>query len=221
VTAPAWEDLLHEGLCKLGLETRDGVQPLLTYARELARWSERLGLVHATGNDLVIRHLLDSLAGLEQVRKLISGADSPEIADIGTGGGLPGIPLACFLPEATVHLVERSGRKCDFLRGTLLASRIRNAVVVNKDVSTVHDQFRVILFRAFQPLSEPLVSQLTRLLRPGGAICAYKGRSERTRAEIVSLGDDLEARLSIEMVPVAVPFLEDERHLVVLKLESV
>lgn len=218
MTTPGWETLLHEGLEKLGLTGQGGVQALVTYARELERWSDRLGLVHATGNDLVVRHLLDSLAGLELVQSLTAGIAAPEIADIGTGGGLPGIPLACFLPDATVHLIERSGRKCGFLRGTLLAAGIRNAVVVNKELSAVTDQFDVILFRAFGPFSEPLVHQLTRLLKPGAAVCAYKGRAERIRGEIASLGDDLAGRLTIEVVPVGVPFLDEERCLVILKL---
>jgi len=217
VTAPAWEAVLHDGLEQLGLAQRDGVESLLAYTRELARWNERLGLVHASGTERVVRHLLDSLAGLETVQSLTVGRDAPAIADIGTGGGLPGIPLSCFLPHATIHLIERSERKCGFLAGALLAAKIRNARVVNKDLSALREPFDVIVFRAFRPISAPLVIKLTRLFKPAGAVCAYKGRAERVRAEIASLGDDLAARLHTEIVPVVVPFLEEERNLVILK----
>ena len=217
MTPPAWEAVLRDGLERLGLEQPDGVGPLLAYTRELERWGERLGLVHASGTELIVRHILDSLAGLTIVQSLIEECDSPVIADIGTGGGLPGIPLSCFLPRAEVRLVERSERKCGFLRGALLAARIRNAQVVNEDLSALREPFDVIVFRALRPLSEPLVSQLMHLLKSGGAVCAYKGRAKRAKSEIASLGDDLMARLNTEIVRVDVPFLAEERHLVILK----
>ncbi len=220
MTTPAWEAVLRNGLERLGLEQQDGVGPLLAYIRELERWNERLGLVHASGAELIVRHILDSLAGLTIVKSLIEECDAPVIADIGSGGGLPGIPLSCFLPHAGVRLVERSERKCGFLRGALLAAKIRNAQVVNEDLSTLQEPFDVIVFRALRPLSEPLVNQLIRLLKPGGAICAYKGRAERAKAEVASLGDDLMTRLNTEIVRVDVPFLAEERHLVILKVRA-
>lgn len=221
MTAPAWEAVLGDGIEQLGLAGRDGAESLLAYTRELERWSERLGLVHATGRELIVRHILDSLAGLETVQSLIESHDAPALADIGTGGGLPGIPLACFLPHAGVALVERSERKCGFLRGVLPAAKIRNAQVVNKQLSALRPPFDVIVLRAFQPLSAPLVIQLTRLLSPGGAVCAYKGRAERVLAEIASLGDGPARNINIETVPVVVPFLSEERHLVILRPGSV
>ena len=217
MTTPAWEAVLRAGLEQLGLARRDGVELLFAYTRELERWNERLGLVHASGAELIVRHVLDSLAGLAIVGSLAETRDAPIIADIGTGGGLPGIPLACFLPHAGIHLVERSERKCGFLRGALLAARLGNARVVNKDLRELQEPFDLMVFRALRPLSEPFVNQLMRLLRPGGAVCAYKGRAERIGTEIASLGDDLMTRLEIEMVRVDVPFLAEERHLVILK----
>jgi len=213
---PEWEAVLDRGLDRLGLAGHEGAEHLLAYTRELDRWNDRLGLVHASGTELIIRHVLDSLAGLAHVRALIENRDAPVIADIGTGGGLPGIPLACFLPDVRVHLVERSERKCGFLRGALLSARIRNSRVVNSELSELRELFDLIVFRAFQPLTAPLVKELAGLLRPGGAVCAYKGRAERAQAEIASLGDDLTARLDIEMVRVHVPLLAEERHLVIL-----
>ena len=220
MTAPEWEGVLNSGLDQLGLAGQDGVEHLLAYTRELERWNDRLGLVHASGTELVIRHVLDSLAGLAIIRALIENRDAPVLADIGTGGGLPGIPLACFLPEVRIHLVERSERKCGFLRGALLAAKIRNSRVVNSELSELQELFDLIVFRAFQPLSEPLVSVLAGLLRPGGAVCAYKGRANRVRAEIASLGIDLRTRLDTEIVRVDVPFLAEERHLVILKTRA-
>ena len=214
---PEWEAVLDRGLDRLGLAGHEGAEHLLAYTRELDRWNDRLGLVHASGTELIIRHVLDSLAGLAIVRSLIENRAAPVIADIGTGGGLPGIPLACFLPEVRIHLVERSERKCGFLRGALLAARIRNSRVVNSDLSELREPSDLIVFRAFRPLSASLVNELAGLLRPGGAVCAYKGRAERVRAEIASLGDDLATHLDTEMIRVSVPLLAEERHLVILK----
>ena len=90
-------------------------------------------------------------------------------------------------------------------------------MVVNETLRELREPFDLIVFRAFRPLSESFVNQLTQLLRPGGAVCAYKGRAERVETEIASLGDDLTARLCTEIVRVDIPFLAEERHLVILK----
>ena len=217
MNSAGWQQLLLQGLAELNLDGRTGVTSLIAYGQELERWGEKLGLVHASGNDLVVRHLLDSLAGLKCVSSLVGGIVSPTLADIGSGGGLPGAPLACFLPQSTVHLVERSGRKCGFLRAAVLAAKIRNVVVRNEDFGRIRDRFTVVTLRAFRPLSEELMLELAPMIAPGGAVCAYKGRVERTRIELSSLSTATAAGFEIEMVPLSVPFLDEERHLVVMR----
>lgn len=212
-----WETVLGDGLADLGLDHEPGAGPLFAYVRELERWNGALGLVHASGAELVIRHILDSLAAVAVVRELTAGLPAPSIGDIGSGGGLPGVPLACFMPEATVHLVERSGRKCGFLRGVAPVARIRNLTVIPKDLTEVDRAFTLVVFRAFRPLTDDLVRDLQRVIVPGGVMCAYKGRRERVDAEVGSLSARTIARLRIDVIPVTVPFLDEERHLVLVR----
>ena len=203
--------LLEAGLRELGLDDPAGGDALRRYIAELERWSPKLGLVNATGAELVVRHILDSLAGVPVVRELLEATSGRVVADAGAGGGLPGIPLACFLPDAEVLLVERSGKKCGFLRGAVAISGIRNARVIEADVKTLHETAHIVVLRAFHPLSPDTVTMLTGCLRPGGALCAYKGRRERI---IQEMG---EVAAKVRLVPVRVPFLSEERHLVIIR----
>lgn len=212
-----WETVLGDGLVELGLEAEVGAERLFAYVRELERWNGTLGLVHASGAELVIRHVLDSLTAVAVVRELIAGFPAPAIGDVGSGGGLPGVPLACFLPDATVYLVERSERKCGFLRGIAPAARIRNLAVIPKNVREVDRVFSLVVFRAFRPLTDGLVRDLQQVIAPGGVMCAYKGRRDRVDAEIGSLSPRTAARLHIDVIPIEVPFLDEERHLVVAR----
>ncbi len=216
--------LLHDGLNELGLDGQEGVEPLERYVAELERWNEKLGLVHASGKELIVRHILDSLAALPVLNALLDSVADPVVADIGSGGGLPGIPLACFLPGCEVLLVERSAKKCGFLRGALIVSGISNARVIEADAATVREAASVVVLRAFHALTADTVATLMRCARPGGALCAYKGRRDRIDAELRrergvcrdaagGTGDSM----AVDIIPVRVPFLPEERHLVVMR----
>ncbi len=103
---------LAVGLEKLGLLLPPGAeQGLLTYARELLKWNQKVNLTAITAPDEVVdKHLLDSLAVLPEVR----GAKS--LLDLGAGAGLPGIPLALALPELQVTLVDAVAKKVGFMK---------------------------------------------------------------------------------------------------------
>jgi 16S rRNA (guanine527-N7)-methyltransferase len=216
------EEILDAGLAEMGLSGSPGPsgdparENLDLYLQELERWTGRLGLVNAQGRELVIRHILDSLAAHFVISELIADLEEPSIADLGSGGGLPGIPLACYLPNARVHLVERSGRKCGFLRGAVLAARLRNVTVHHCGIAEIGERFNVLVFRAFSPLTDDLLKQLRGLLSPGGTVCAYKGREDRINSEVDGLSADTKSGLSVEIIPVQVPFLNESRNLVVL-----
>ena len=210
--------LLSEGLDQLGLAGHAGETNLRAYLTELDRWSGRLGLVHATGSKLIVRHILDSLAGLETIRPLVAGGGKT-LVDIGSGGGLPGIPIACYLQDVRIRLVERSERKCGFLRGAVLAAGLRNVETISADYTSLETTSDLIVFRALQPLSAALVGRMIGLLVPGGRLCAYKGRRERIQEELDSLGQ-LPASWDIRVEPIAVPFLDEERNLVVITYSS-
>ena len=209
--------LLREGLQILGLEAqREVEEKIVCYLTEIERWNRRFNLVKAHGEDLVVRHLLDSLVALPLIREL----DLREsIADVGSGAGFPGIPLALFMPKSSFSLIERSSKKSEFLRNVLAILGLKNTRVLEIDLlqlarQPAEQKFDVTLFRALAKLSDPLIGLLSRITQANGAILAYKGRYRRIREELTA-AKGICGESSI--IPVDVPFLNQERHLVLIR----
>jgi 16S rRNA (guanine527-N7)-methyltransferase len=211
--------ILEEGLALL---RQDGdaarTLPLLNaYLAEIERHNPALSLVGSKDRrELAIRHILDSLSPLGILQGLIREMDSVvEIADVGSGAGLPGIPLAIMLPNCRFTLIERKTRRSVFLRNTLAALGLSNAAVEEREMEKApRFRFDLAVFRAFRPLDPAILKGLFRLLRKGGILAAYKGRQEKIAAEM----DAVRAMTgSWESIPCPVPFLEEERHLVVIR----
>jgi 16S rRNA (guanine527-N7)-methyltransferase len=121
-------------------------------------------------------HLADSLVALElpEVRSAVA------IADLGAGAGLPGLPLAIALPDASVALVESSRRKCEFIERAALACGLHNVEVVNaraEDWPAGLGRFDVVTARALAPL-DVVVEYAAPLLRRGGRLVAWRGRRD-------------------------------------------
>jgi 16S rRNA (guanine527-N7)-methyltransferase len=187
---------------------------LRSYINELEIWNERLGLVSVNGpDDLVVRHVLDSLAPWSLLGELGLSTPAKAMADLGSGAGFPGIPLALTFPRATTTLVERMERRAGFLESTLLALHRTDVTVQQRTFEEVKDRFDVVTFRAVFPLEPKLVKKLKRLLNPGGIVVAYKGRREVIDGELAALGALADGA---KVLAVKVPFLDEERHLVVL-----
>jgi 16S rRNA (guanine527-N7)-methyltransferase len=194
----------------------DRVIPLLNkYIEEIERFNPSLSLVGATGRrELAIRHILDSLAPLGILRRLVR-LTSLQAADVGSGAGLPGIPLAIALPDCFFTLIERKTRRAEFLRNTLSVLGLPNAAVEEREMEKASRfRFGIITFRAFRPLEPAILKRLFRLLAPGGALAAYKGRQEKIAAEMGNVSD---LTGSWEVIPCPVPFLNEERHLVIIR----
>jgi 16S rRNA (guanine527-N7)-methyltransferase len=209
--SPQARGLLEAGVRELGLEAPpERIERCARFLGELERWNRAYGFVRATGEDLVRRHFLDSLAGLPAILEL---ARRSRIGDLGSGAGFPGIPLALFLPQAGFTLVERSARRAAFLRGAALLLGLENVTVRQEELEAVQETFDVVTFRALTPLARELPA-LRRLAGPQGTIVAYKGRLERVALELVALHLQVP---SLAVRQVRVPFLEEERHLVIFR----
>ena len=160
-------------------------------------------------------HVSDSLAGLA-VPELRTGR---HIADLGSGGGFPGLVLAAARPDASVLLVESVGRKCTFLRRAAGAAGLGNAEVVHARAEAWTaglGAMDVATARAVAPTAV-LAEYAAPLLVEGGVLVAWKGRRDRDEerdaaAAAEVLGLDVEAAVPVAPRPGA-----DERHLVVLR----
>ncbi len=212
----AQADVLGEGIARLEIPGQERVRRTLgLYLDELERWNPRFGLVKAdTRQELIVKHVLDSLSAWRQVRE---EAREAGVLDVGSGAGLPGIPLAIALPDISFTLLERSAKKVSFLRTCKALLGLERARVIQGDLASASASlFDVVTFRAVAPLSRFLADA-----RKGGlrfrAVVAYKGRIARANAEVEDVRRSAEALISAHVVPVAVPFLDEERCIVVLR----
>lgn len=203
--------VLLEGLGKLGVKYSDRELELLNeYIDEVMLFNPKYGLVNATGDTFIIKHILDSLTGVNPIQE----RNPRRVADVGSGGGFPGIPLAIFMPEVEFHLIERSGKRCNFLRNAIHTLGIKNVKVRESAVEAIDERFDIVTFRAFTPMEKPITKCLLSLLDRDGEIFAYKGRKSTINEELKEI-DSLISYNSI--ISVNVPFLDDERNFLVLK----
>jgi 16S rRNA (guanine527-N7)-methyltransferase len=194
---------LEAGLDALGLAPALSA-PLLAYLALLARWNATYNLTAIRDpREMVAKHLLDSLAMHAHV------ADGT-LADLGTGPGLPGIPLAIAKPGLGVTLVESNGKKARFLREAVRTLRLPNAEVAESRIEAFDrpGAFDQITARALATLPQ-IVALGGHLLKRDGRLLAMKG----TRPDDEIAG--LPAGWWLESVhPLTVPGLAAERHLV-------
>jgi len=240
-------ELLSKGLEALGFPSDDGLYRTVgirgtktinllvsKYLKELELFNAVFDLVGAeTGteqgrSDLVVRHILDSLAPWKEIASLIDlGGDRAEpgqvfeIADAGSGAGFPGIPLAIIFPEVHFTLVERMSKRCAFLENCKAILGLKNVLVLNCEVENSPALFfDIVVFRAFRPLDREMTQTLLRMLKPGsevmsgGRLAAWKARKDKIDTEMANIVDVVK---SFECIRLEVPFLtHEERHLIVI-----
>jgi 16S rRNA (guanine527-N7)-methyltransferase len=168
--------------------------------------------------ELIVRHILDSLAPLGIISRRIPTARQLLIADVGSGAGLPGIPLAIALPSAAFTLIERKGRRAGFLRSVQAALNLSHVSVEEAEMEKAKPgRFTLVTFRAFRPLEPKIYKKLFRLCGEGGCLAAYKGRREKIQVEMSALEEAVPHIAGHwECIPCPVPFLDEERHIVVV-----
>lgn len=214
-------DKLISGLEKLcvcdgGKDVYALAEKLCHYINELEMFNKAYNLVNAHNRDEIISaHILDSLAGAKKISDIAASYKKEcTIADIGSGGGLPGIPLAIALPQFKFVLVERMEKRCAFLENVAAVLSLKNVRVVQSELERVpSDEFDITTFRAFRPLDAHFAKQLLRVTKAGGALAAYKARRDAIETEMSAISEIIP---HYEIVPLKVPFLEDrERNLVI------
>lgn len=207
VAAARHDERLREGCERLGLALPSSAAArLLAYVDELVRWNEAYNLtaVRERG-EMVVRHLLDSLAIMPF---LPAGA----LVDVGSGAGLPGVPLALADPAKSVTVLEANGKKAAFLRHIRRTLGIDNLTVVQARAER-HEpptRFCGVLSRALAALPDMLAVS-AHLAAPGGRWLAMKGRFPAHELDALPITYRLLADHRL-----TVPFLAEERHLLVI-----
>ena len=214
-------DLLQNGLKEFGFlddEIPSLCQKMESYIKELILFNSAYNLTNTSDHDeLVTRHILDSLSAAQNIKKIAEkiGPDA-KIADIGSGGGLPGIPLAAAFPQFNFFLVERMAKRCAFLENCAAILGLKNVTVWNKEAEKVPaESFDISVFRAFRPLDEKMIKTLLSLTKTGGFLAAYKAKSENIKTEMDAI-NKIVPEYNVEKL--FVPGLENsERNLVIVK----
>lgn len=208
--APATSEILRSGLVSLELDPALA-KPLLDYLALLMRWNRTYNLTAVRDPDEMVRkHLLDSLAMHRHVDGIAARRGC--LADLGTGAGLPGIPLAIAKPGLRVTLVESTGKKARFMREAVRQIGLADVRVAESRIEALDEpaQYDAITARALATL--PLIIELGgHLLGPEGRLLAMKGSFPAD--EIAGLPEGWTVQASHALV---VPGLQAERHLVIV-----
>ncbi|MBB1117294.1 16S rRNA (guanine(527)-N(7))-methyltransferase RsmG [Stenotrophomonas sp. W1S232] len=196
---------LEQGLAAMSLPA-DLAGPLLQYLALLDRWNKTYNLTAIRDpREMVTRHLLDSLA-------MAPFFSTGTLADLGTGPGLPGIPLAITHPGLQVTLVESNGKKCRFMREAVRKLGLSNARVAESRAEALDEPgaYDNLTARAMDTLAG-IIAVGGHLLRPGGRLLAMKGVVPHEEIAALPAGWQVES-----ITPLQVPGLVGERHLVVV-----
>ena len=203
-------DKLADGLADLPLELNADIQSrLVDFLHLLVKWNRAYNLTAVRQPEqMVTRHLLDSLV----VGPYLQG---PRILDVGTGAGLPGIPLALAYPDHHFTLLDSNGKKIRFVTQAVAELGLANVDVVQSRIEAFQpaSRFDTITARAYASIEE-LVSQTTRILADGGQYLIMKGVYPVAEVEAMPTGYRLEA-----VQPLNVPKLDAERHLLIIRAE--
>lgn len=199
---------LAQGIVQLGLALPPPPQQrLLDYVALLQKWNKVYNLTAVReAQKMVGHHLLDCLAVVPHV-------SAATILDVGSGAGLPGIPLALALPRAQVTLLDSGRKKAAFLRQAVIELKLANAEVVCERVEDWRPsrRFELVISRAFSDLPE-FAALAGHLVAHGGVLAAMKG--VYPHAELAQL--PAEYRLK-QALPLHVPGVRGERHLVLIE----
>jgi len=201
------ENALDEGLDKLGLALSVAARSsLLAYCQLLSKWNRTYNLTSITSaGEMVSHHLLDSLAVLPHL-------PVGRVIDVGTGPGLPGIPLAIARPGQSFTLLDSNGKKTRFLVQAVGELGLANVEVVNSRVEDYRptELFDVVISRAFASLAN-MVNACAHLLAANGVFLAMKGKYPQAEIAEIPAGFQLLGTTELE-----VPGLGAQRHLLML-----
>ena len=209
-------ELLSLGIGDLGLNlSSDNIADLELFLQEMGRWNQVHNLTAIEGGQNSIRlHLIDSITVLPIMRQFLT-APNPSVADLGSGGGLPAIPMAILQPAWNLTLIEAIRKKTAFLQHVRGKLDLKNIQVLSERVETVAKnqpgQFDAVISRAFTNLAHFLELSLP-LLKPKGLVFAMKARRADEELQDVCM-DDWQL---VADEPLRIPNLEVERRLLVL-----
>ena len=226
--SPSLRSAITKGISDLGLAPEADIAPQLEqYVHGLVKWNTAYNLTAIRDpQQMVALHLLDSLAVVPYIdaaaaldavtpdltpnltAELSQDRQSGQILDVGSGAGLPGIPLALYYPQIRFVLLDSNGKKTRFLQQMQIELGLVNVTVVQARVEAHKGLYKQVICRAFANLAD-IASASQHLLAAGGSLLAMKGKREAAHLGTTVL------RVA-KVIPLDVPGIAAERHLYVL-----
>ncbi len=213
---------IKEYLKKIGIFLEEGdLEKIFHYLDLLYKKNKEFNLVGTKGkDDIFIRHILDSISLLEN-KKYFFSKDVLKIIDVGTGAGLPGVLLAIILKRHEFLLIDRSGKKINFIKDIKKVLKLENMEVLNADAAVLaHDKhfrecFDIVIARAVTKINI-LLELIIPFCKINGKIILYKSRmifdEISNNSQVINiLGTKIE-----DILEAKVPFLEEYRAFLVL-----
>ena len=206
-------EILVQGAKEMSVAlTEPQINNLLSYIREFNKWNKAYNLSAIRDiRQMVVRHLLDSLSVMPYF--LNTKHATQHVIDVGTGGGLPGIPLAIMFPEKKFTLLDSAGKKIRFLFHVKTLLKLENVSVENRRVEEFQpaQKFDAVISRAFASLQD-MTEGCTHLLENDGVFLAMKGIYPQD--ELAPIADKIEL---LESIKLNVAETDGERHLLILQ----
>ena len=203
-----WKTRLDAGGNEIGIDLDQSQLDLLwQYAQMLRERNAHVNLTSIVSLEGILTlHMLDSLSVAKEL------GDARRLIDVGTGGGFPGIPLAVAFPDRHFTLIDGTQKKIRFVAEAVAALDIRNAraVAARAESYDAEKNFDVVITRAVGSLADT-VERTARLLAPRGRVLAMKGRVPDDEIRALPRG------WRADVVPLRVPGVDVERHLVIVR----
>lgn len=218
-----YETVLRDGLAKMNIIISDEkIVQLIEYLDAFIKWNKAYNLSAIRDPlEMIEKHLLDSLVLVPLLEKKIDGSKQngtlykniKRIIDVGTGGGLPGIPLSIVFPDIDFVLLDSNGKKTRFLFQIKTLLNLTNVVVENTRVESYQpdNRFDIVVSRAFASLYDMVVGT-SHLLNLDGRFWAMKGIYPENE-----LSDCEKHAIVDAFYPLTIPNMVGERHLLILK----
>lgn len=226
---PGSEKLIS-GLRELNLFSEKLAFTMDKYIGEIILFNSAYNLTNTSDYDeIAVKHVLDSLSAASIIEKIAENLQSElkslgkskiRIADIGSGGGFPGIPLAAAFPNFDFVLVERMDKRCAFLENEAAILGLKNVSVMKTEAEKIPpESFDLVTFRAFRPLDKKMATILLSITKKDGTIAAFKAKKANIQDEMENINSIVS---KYKIFPLQVPFLTEsgdadarERNLVV------